>query len=493
MSFADTPVEPPVTRHWDARLWGVLLVVCTVIALDALDASLVGVALPAIRDALGMNTASLQWVVSGYTLGYGGLLLLGGRAADLLGRRRVFLVALSVFAAASALGGLATSAELLIVARFIKGMAAAFTAPAALSIVTTTFPEGPQRNRALSIFGVFGATGYSVGLVFSGLLTQVGWRWTFLLPVPLALITLVLGRALIPTGERPVRDSRGYDVPGAVTIVAGALLLVYTVVSAPAVGWGSPATVIGLAVAAALIVAFVVIERRSRHPLVRLGILRSAPLRRANLGVVTFFGGYLSFQFLVMQYFQAVRHASPLLTALAFLPAALIVAVGSPRTGAIVDRFGTAPVVAAGMLAHMLGYVLFFRVDAASNYWTSVLPSMLLLGVGFMLAFPALNIQATAGIDDSEQGLAGGLLNTSVQIGGAIVLAVVTAVITSSGGSGASPAALLAAFRPALIVISGASVLGALIAASGLVRRRRTVPEPAPAAAIEPELSREAA
>src|SRR5262245_51988192 len=204
-------------QRWSPRLWGVLMVVCTVVALDALDVSMVGVALPSIRADLGVSTSALQWVVSGYVLGYGGLLLLGGRAADLLGRRRVFLVALAVFAGASLLGGVVSDGSLLIAARFIKGMAAAFTAPAALSIVTTTFPEGPARNRAISIFGVFGASGYSLGLVFSGLMTQVGWRWTFLLPVPIALVTLALATRLVPRTARPERDGRGYDVPGALT------------------------------------------------------------------------------------------------------------------------------------------------------------------------------------------------------------------------------------------------------------------------------------
>ena len=223
MTVPDT--QTVTGRRWNARLWGLLLVVCTVIALDALDVSMVGVALPSIGAAFGLSTSSLQWVVSGYVLGYGGLLLLGGRAADLLGRRRVFLIALGVFAGASLLGGLATDGSLLIAARFVKGAAAAFTAPAALSIVTTTFPEGPARNRAIGIFGVFGASGYSLGLVFSGLMTQVGWRWTFLLPVPIAVATLLAGRRLIPDHGRPARGGRGYDVPGAVTIVAGALLL----------------------------------------------------------------------------------------------------------------------------------------------------------------------------------------------------------------------------------------------------------------------------
>lgn len=464
--------------RWDARLWGVLLVVCTVVALDALDVSMVGVALPAIQDELGLSTSALQWVVSGYVLGYGGLLLLGGRAADLLGRRRVLLVALAVFAGASLLGGLVSDGTLLIAARFIKGVAAAFTAPAALSIVTTTFPEGPARNKAISIFGVFGASGYSLGLVFSGLMTQVGWRWTFLLPVPIALVTLIVGSRLIPKSPRPERNGRGYDIPGAVLGVASTLLLVYTVVTAPEVGWASPQTIVGLLVTAALLTAFVAVELRSQHPLIRLGILRSGNILRANLGVVAFFGAYISFQFVVMLYMQAVREWSPLQTAMAFLPAALIVAFGAPRTGSIVDRIGTVPTIAIGVAAHAAGYVLFFGVGETSSYATTVLPSMLLLGVGFMLAFPAFNIQATSGISDSEQGLAGGLLNTSVQIGGAVVLAAVTAVVTANGGAEASPEALLAGFRPALIVIAGVAVVGLVIALTGLAASRRSKAEP---------------
>jgi MFS family permease len=460
-------------QRWSARLWGVLMVACTVVALDALDVSMVGVALPSIRADLGVSTSTLQWVVSGYVLGYGGLLLLGGRAADLLGRRRVFLTALAVFAGASLLGGLVSNAELLIAARFVKGAAAAFTAPAALSIVTTTFAEGPARNRAIGIFGVFGASGYSLGLVVSGLMTQVGWRWTFLLPAPIALVTWFAGVRLVPRAGRPERDGRGYDVLGAVTAAAATLLLVYTVVNAPGAGWTAARTVAGLLIAVALATTFVAVELRSRHPLVRLGILRAGALRRANLGAMPFFGSFVSFQFVVMLYLQSVRGWSPLQTALAFLPAAVIVAVGSPRTGAIVDRVGTAPPIVGGVLAHVAAYGLFFLVDERSSYIFSVLPSMILIGVGFMLAFPALNIQATAGVADHEQGLAGGLLNTSVQVGGAVTLAVVTAVVTANGGSDASAAALLAGFRPALAVVTGLTLAGLAVALTGLYASRR--------------------
>jgi Na+/melibiose symporter-like transporter len=245
-------------------------------------------------------------------------------------------------------------------------------------------------------------------------------------------------------------------------------------------------TLAGLAAAAVLAAGFVLVELRSPYPLVRLGILRAAALRRANLGVVVFFGAFFSFQFVVMLYLQSVRDWTPLQTALAFLPAALLVALGSPRTGAIVDRIGTAPVIAIGVAAHVAGYLLFFRVDESSGYLWSVFPSMLLIGVGFMLAFPAFNIQATSGVVDEEQGLAGGLLNTSGQIGGAVVLAIVTAVVTSNGGAEASAGALLAGFRPALVVISSVAVLGLLLALTGLRRRRPPVPVPVPGAPPEP-------
>src|SRR5262249_32848235 len=279
-------ISPVVGSRWNPRVWGLLVVLCGALFLDALDVSMVGVALPSIRADLGLSTASLQWVVSGYVLGYGGLLLLGGRAADLLGRRRVFLAALGVFAGASLLGGLVSSAALLIAARLVKGMAAAFTAPAGLSIITTTVAEGPATNRALSIYSAFGAAGFSLGLVLSGLLTEISWRWTLLLPAPVAAVILVAGMRLIPrTGQtglthagnqarfrdhtspggrrRPAR--RGFDLLGAATVTAGMLLLVYAVVSAPQAGWGSPLTLVSFAGAIALLRAVVAVARRRRR------------------------------------------------------------------------------------------------------------------------------------------------------------------------------------------------------------------------------------
>src|SRR3954470_11251030 len=275
----------PLDVRWDPRTWGLLLVLCGAFCLDNLDVSMVGVALPSIGSDLNLSTSDLQWVVSGYVLGYGGVLLLGGRFADLLGRRRVLLGALAVFTVASILGGLVNDGTLLIATRFLKGAAAAFTAPASLSIITTTFPEGPARNRALSIYTGVGASGFSLGLVFGGLMTELGWRWTFLLPVPVAIALLVAApRVLAKDGPIAPGVRRSFDFAGAITLTAGMLLLVRTIVEAPSHGWGSVETLGGVALAALLLVTFVGIERRSATPLVRLGILRSAPLVRANVG-----------------------------------------------------------------------------------------------------------------------------------------------------------------------------------------------------------------
>ncbi|HEY3683751.1 MAG TPA: MFS transporter [Streptosporangiaceae bacterium] len=455
--------------RWGARLWGVLAVLCLVLFVDGLDVSMVGVALPSIGTELGLTTTTLQWIVNGYVLGYGGLLLLGGRTADLLGRRRVFLIALAVFAAASLVGGLVDDAGLLIATRFVKGLAAAFTAPTALSILTTTFPAGRARNRALSVFSVFGASGYSSGLILGGLLTGFGWRLTFLTPVPLALLALVVGIALIPRDRK--RIDGGHDPIGAVTLVAGMLLAVYTVVSAPDRGWLSPMTLGSAVVAAALLAGFVVAERRVRHPLIRLGILRAGAIIRANLSGIALFGSYLSFQFMMTLYLQDVLHWSPLRMAMALLPAGVLVAVGSPFVGRLIDRFGTAPLILASMLSLSVGYIWFLSTAGDTpHYLVTVLPTMVFLGGGFAFGFSSIMSQATEGIDDDEQGLASGLVQTSMQVGAALVLAVVTALV-AGGGHGAS--AGFAPFHPGVNLVSGVALVGLVLNLVPLVRAYR--------------------
>ena len=479
---------PQQGQQWDARLWGALVVLCGVLFLDGLDVSMVGVALPSIGADLDLSTSSLQWVVSGYVLGYGGLLLLGGRFADLLGRRRVLLAALAVFTAASIVGGLVNDGTLLVITRFLKGAAAAFTAPASLSIITTTFAEGPARNRALAIYTACGASGFSLGLVFGGLLTELGWRWTFLLPVPIAIALLIAAPRVLAKDEPAEGPRRGFDFAGAATITAAMLLLVRTVVEAPEAGWSAPETLGGLVLAGLLLAAFVAIEQRSAHPLVRLGILRSGTLVRANLGMAAVFGAYVAFQFVGTLYLQQMLGWSPVETALAFLPGGLLVAFGAPRIGPLVDRYGTARIILVGAISFVIGYALFLRIGETLTYAAVFLPSMILVGVGFALCFPTLNIQATAGVADHEQGLASGLVNTSFQVGGAIGLAIVTAVV-SSNTSGTNAASMLDGFRPGIAVVTAIAALGLAVAVAGVLRESRD----RGIAAVEPLQEREAA
>ena len=451
---------------------GALIVLCGALFLDAMDVSMTGVALPSIRTDLDMSTSSLQWVVSAYVLGYGGFLLLGGRAADLLGRRRMFLISLAVFLVASGLGGLANDGTLLIATRFIKGVSAAFTAPAGLSIITTTYPEGPERNRALSIYTATGATGFSLGLVFSGLLTEIGWRWVFFFPVPVALITLIGAIKLVPRSAVPQFSTRNFDIAGAVTMTAAMLLLVFTVVEAPDEGWASARTLVSLAVAALILAAFVAREQRAKQPLVRLGILRSGSLVRANLGAMSLIGGWFGFQFIATLYMQQLRGWSALETGLAIFPGGFLVALLSPRIAPLVMRFGVTRLIAAGLLSTVGAYALFLPIGLDSSYVTAMLPTFVLAGLGFALAYGPLNIAATNDVAPEEQGLAAGLVNTSFQFGGALVLAVVTAVNVANTGS--SPEALLDGFQAAVVV----SLIAAILGVVATVTRRRWEPAP---------------
>jgi MFS family permease len=478
---------PDRPSAWTPQLWGILFVLGGALCLDALDVSMVGVALPSIRTALGLSTASLQWIVSGYVLGYGGLLLLGGRAADLLGRRKVFIAALAVFAVVSLIGGLVSSPGLLIGARFVKGIAAAFTAPAGMSLLTTTFPEGPMRNRAFSVYSAFGASGFSLGLVLSGLLTEISWRWTLLVPAPIAALVLAAAVLLIPKGERVSRGGRKFDLPGAIAASAAMLLLVYTVVTAQQAGWGSARTVGSFAGVVLLFGAFAMIERHSKDPLVPFGIFRSGALVRANIGAVVLFGTYVSFQFLITQYLQTLAGWSAISTALAFLPAGLVVAVLSLRMSGLLGRFGPTKLVAAAFVCDAAGFAVFLRAGLRPDYPSVMLPAVVLLGLAFGLGFSSLSLAATAGIPNREQGLAASLFQTSFQVGGAVVLAVVTAVVDAGGASKVlSPAATLAAYRPALAVITAIAAAGLLVALSGL-RGRRALPAASSAASASSE------
>ncbi len=295
----DTDAHAP--SRWGPKLWAVLFVAGLAMFLDALDVSMVGVALPSIGAELGLETSSLQWIVNGYILGYGGLLLLGGRMADLLGRRKVFLTALVVFGVASLVGGLVDNEALLIASRIVKGVAAAFTAPAALSIITTTFKEGHDRNKALSIFTVFGATGYASGLIASGLLTSIDWRLTFFAPVAVVAAVIIAAFVVVPRDKE--REAGGIDFAGSVTLTGGMLAAVYTIVTVPETGF-TPLVITTTVAAVVLLGAFFVIENKVAHPLVRLSIFKVKSIVRANLAALAIFGSYISFQTIVSLYLQ---------------------------------------------------------------------------------------------------------------------------------------------------------------------------------------------
>jgi MFS family permease len=461
---------------FDSRAWWLLALVCGVLFLDGLDVSMVGVALPSIGSELNLEPSSLQWVVSGYILGYGGLLLLGGRAADLLGRRRVLIGGLAVFLVASFIGGLANDGSTLIATRFIKGASAAFTAPAGLSIITTTFAEGPVRNKALSVYTAVGASGWSLGLVFGGALTELGWRYTFFMPVPIALAILLLVPRYLERDEPSAAVSRSsFDFSGTATLAAAMLGLVYTIVEAPDVGWGAARTLLSFAAVGMLLSAFVLIEQRSENPLVRLGILRSAGLRRANYGAMALLGSWFGFQFIGTLYMQNLRGWSPIEMALAFLPAGLIVAFGSPNIGRVVNRVGTALPIGAGLTSLAIAYTLFLNIGADSGYFSAMLPTFIFAGLGFTLAFGPLTIAATGDVAEQEQGLASGLVYTSFQVGGAVGLAVATAVIeagtSGSNAAAGSATALLDGFHPGIIVSIAIAVLGASVTLIPLLGR----------------------
>jgi MFS family permease len=451
--------------RWPAKLWGVVAVLSIALLLDGFDVSAVGVALPSIGTDLHMSTTSLQWVVNAYVLGFGGFLLLGGRTADLLGRRKVFLIALTVFMLTSLLGGLVNDGGLLIASRFVKGVAAAFTAPTALSIATTTFKEGRDRNRALSILTLFGAGGFAGGLIMGGLLTSLGWRWNFLVPVPVALAALVIGFLLIAKDRPSVRG--GYDLGGAITLVGATLLIVYAVVTAPDRGWLAPLTVVLYVVAAALFAAFVTIESRVRSPLVRLGILRSGALVRANLNIVALFASWIPFQFIMTLYLQNDLHWGPLRVAMALLPVGLIEVLVIPLTGRLITRFGTAPLIVASMLSLSLGLVwTLIAAGTHPHYAAVILPTMILFGFGWAFGFPAIVTQATNGVRHDEQGLASGMVQSSSQVGTAISLAVVTALVATAGTN-------FSQYRPGVNLVAGIAVAGLLVSLVSVVKSRR--------------------
>ncbi|MEU9855389.1 MFS transporter [Streptomyces sp. NPDC047974] len=454
------------------RAWGLLLVLSGAVFLEGIDVAMLAVAVPAIRADLGLTTATAAWVMSAYVLGYAGFTLLGGRAADLLGRRRMFLGWLTVFLLFSGLGALADDGPTLVLARLATGVAAAFMTPAALSIITTSYPEGPQRDKALLVFAGVAAGGFSLGLVTGGLLTQFGWRWVFIAPVLFAAVLLAAAVRLVPEDERsPAPRRGGFDLAGALAAAGTMLLLAYGVVRLEHGLDGWALTLAVFAAGLALAAVFVRVERRAAVPLVRLGLLRTPSVLRADLGALLFVGAFFGFQFVATLYLQELRGWSSLHTALALLVMGVDAVLAPTLTPRLVARYGNAKVILGGFLAALAAYVLFLPVGPDWSY-AAMFPTLLLTGLAFSLAYGPLTIAGTDGVAEDEQGLAGGLLTTATQFGSAVGISAVTAVYGLTGGG-------LAGFRAALAVPVAMAAVGALVAVAGLRDRRRVPAEPA--------------
>jgi predicted MFS family arabinose efflux permease len=449
-----------------ARSWSLLLVLCGTIFLEGIDVAMLAVAVPSIRADLDLSTSTAAWVMSAYVLGYAGFTLLGGRAADLLGRRRMFLGWLTVFLVFSGLGGLADQGWTLVLARFVTGVAAAFMTPAALSIITTSYAEGPQRNQALLVFAGTAAGGFSLGLVIGGLLTQLGWRWVFFAPVLLAAALLLAALKLVPKEERPAGGRRGgFDLAGALTASGAMLLLAYGIVRLEHGYTGWPLTTAALAAGLVLAGLFVAVERRAVTPLVRLGLLRTPSVIRADLGALLFVGSFFGFQFMVTLYLQELRGWSSLQTALALVVMGCDAILAPTLTPRLVNRYGNARVILGGFVLAVVAYALFLPVGPDRSY-AAMFPALLLTGLAFSLAYGPLTIAGTDGVAEEEQGLASGLLTTATQFGSAVGIAAVTAVYGLTGGG-------LDGFRAALVVPVVMVVLGVAVTATGVRGGRR--------------------
>jgi EmrB/QacA subfamily drug resistance transporter len=411
----------------DPRRWQALAVVCVAFFMTVLDGTIVTVALPSIKNSLHVADPTLQWVLIAYTITFGGLLLLGGRAADLLGRRRMFLIGVTIFTAASLACGLANSIGVLIAARTVQGVGAAIVSPAVLSIITTTFDEGAERNKALGIWGAIGGSGAAAGVLFGGILTKyAGWEWIFFVNVPVGALVLALTRPIVRESRIPAL--RGFDAGGAFTITSSLSLLVYSISKAPDVGWGSGRTIGLLIAAVVLFVAFLVIETRSSSPIVSFDIFRIRSVTAAN--VCGLFVGVVVFSnfFLLTLYVQQVLGYSALKTGLTFLATAGTVVLVAGFSQALVTRVGPRPVMAVGLALITGGMLWYTQIPVKGSFVTHLLPGYLMVGVGMAFAFIPMSIAALAGVEPQEAGLASGLINSAQQIGGALGVAIASTV-----------------------------------------------------------------
>jgi EmrB/QacA subfamily drug resistance transporter len=473
-----TGPEPPGVHN----RWLVLVIVCLAQFMVILDATVVNVALPSIQRDLGFTPASLQWVINSYTLVFGGFLLLGGRAGDLFGRRRLFLWGVGIFSLASLLNGLATSDTWLVISRGLQGLGGALVSPAALSIITTTFAEGDDRTKALGVWSAIAAGGGAFGLLLGGILTDLlSWEWIFFVNVPIGIATAMLALRYVPE-SRAVHRQPGTDLPGAVTVTAGLVVLVYAIVKAEDFGWGSTRTLGLAAVAVALLAAFVAIESRTRAPLIRLGIFKVRSLAGANSVLLIVVGGLFGFFFFSTLYVQQILGYSPLEAGLAFLPVTIGIGIGAGIAQQLVKRIGVRTTAGLGMIIAAFGLYLFSRVTADGTYLSDVLPAIIPQSIGMGLFFVPITLIATTNVGEEDAGLASGLFNTAQQVGGALGLAVLSTLaaekttdVLAGLGHRPSPAeradALLdgfqVAFTLAAILVAFGSVLLML-----LVRRK---------------------
>lgn len=450
----------------------VLALLCLAQFMVIMDIAIVNVALPSIQIDLGLRDSTLQWVVIAYGLFLGGFLLLGGRLGDLLGPRRILLVGMTLFTAASLLAGLAGSAELLIGARALQGFGAALLAPSALSILAVTFAEGQERNRALGIFGAVGAASASVGVIASGLLTDgPGWRWIFFINIPIGLLLVALAARILPV-DRVERGPRRYDAAGAGSVTAGLLLFVYGLNRGVDHGWRSATTLALFAAAAILLVAFVWIESRSRAPLVPAAALKNRTMLASDVAAFLIFGAFIAFIFLATLLMQQLLGYSPTRTGVAWLATSLTAFLAAGVAGErLVAAIGVRRLLVVGASLLALGGALLTRVSPGADFATDLLPALLLMGIAIGLSGPAVQIGALSGVADSAVGLASGLVETMREIGGAVAIAAVSTVLvarTSDVGAFASPADQAAAafdgYQSAFVVIVVVAALGVLVA-----------------------------
>jgi EmrB/QacA subfamily drug resistance transporter len=486
-----TTAIPASSRRVDRRWWALVLLAMADFVV-VLDASIVNIALPSIGHGLHISLANLSWVVNAYVLTFGGFLLLGGRIADLVGRRLIFMVGLGVFSAASLLGGLAQSQAWLIGARAVQGLGAALLAPAALSLVTSIFREGAERNRALSIWGAVAGSGAAAGVLLGGVLTSgLGWRSVLFVNVPIGIAAILLTPLLVAESRGEIAR-RGFDLPGAVTVTAGLSALVYALVRASTVGWGSVQTIGVLAASVALLVSFVVIERRSQAPLVPFAFFRNLDVSAANATMLATGAAIIGLFYFLSLYMQKVLRYSAIKAGTSQLPLAAGIVLAATMASPLVARLGLRRVLIGGLVLFAGGLVWFAQLPVHGSYLADLLGPSLLIALGLGFAFVPITILAETGVNDREYGLASGLLNTSQQVGGALGLAVLTTIATSRtkhlmASHHTFDRSLTLGFNLGFLAAAGFVVLGIIAAATIGTRRGKRSQVPQPAREPEPQ------